>query len=367
MTSLPFNRLHNFSAGPAALPLEVLQQAQADLLNWQGAGMSVLEMSHRGKAFSRIIAEAEADLRALLNIPGDYAVLFLQGGATQQFSMAPANLRPAGASADYVITGYWSKAALKEAQKSGAVRVAASAESVNFDRLPTEFHFDDKAAYVHLTSNETIQGVEWPADSEPTPPAGVPLVCDMSSDFLSRPVDVTRYGLIYAGAQKNAGPAGVTIVILRKDLTVRTPPNLPLVFDYKVQVDNQSLYNTPPAFSIYMVGLVFKWLLGIGGLAEMARRNAAKAARVYAVIDQSGGFYTGHAQPGARSLMNITFRLPTPELDEAFVKEAAQHGLDGLKGHRAVGGLRASTYNYLPLESVEALTAFMRDFQRTHG
>ena len=362
-------RVHNFSAGPAVLPEPVLRQAQAELLDYAGTGMSVMEMSHRSAPFEAIIQGAEADLRALLNIPANYKILFLQGGATLQFAMVPMNLRPAGASADYTKTGAWGSGAIKEAEKSGRVRMAASTEAGHFTYMPSqaELDLDPQAAYLHFTSNETIHGVEWPANAEPVPPPGVPLVCDMSSDFLSRPVDVRKYGLIYGGAQKNLGPAGVTLVILHEDLLERVPPKLPIMLDYKLLAENKSLYNTPPCFTIYVVGLVLRWLRDLGGLEAMARLNETKASLLYQAIDSSGGFYRGHARPDSRSRMNVTFRLPTEELDKQFAKEATAAGLDGLKGHRSVGGLRASLYNALPDKSVEALTQFMREFQRTNG
>ncbi len=361
------HRVHNFNAGPAVLPLPVLEQAQAELLDYGGHGLSILEMSHRSPVFEGLLHTATADLRALLDIPAGYQVLYLQGGASLQFAMLPMNLRPAGASADYLVHGVWGQTALKEALKLGPARVAASTEATQFDRLPapSALRLDRQAAYLHVTANETIHGNEWVG--QPEPPAGVPLVCDMSSNFLSRPVAVEQYAVIYAGAQKNAGPAGVTLVILRDDLLARVPAGLPAMLDYRVQAESGSLYNTPPAFSIYLVGLVLKWLRGLGGLPEIARRNAHKAGLVYAVIDQSGGFYRGHAQPGSRSRMNLPFRLPTPELEKRFAAEAEQHRLIGLRGHRSVGGLRASLYNALPLESVEVLTQFMREFQRTQG
>ncbi len=360
----PHGRLFNFSAGPATLPLAVLEQAQAELLNWRGTGMSVLEMSHRSAGFETILGEAEADLRALYGIPANYKVLFLQGGATLQFAMHPYNLRPAGQSADYVVTGAWSKAAFNEAKKLGAARTAFD-QAAGYFPAQAELQLDPQAAYLHFCSNETIHGVE--AAAEPVPPPGVELTCDASSDFVSRPVDIAKYGLIYAGAQKNAGPAGVTLVIIREDLLARTPAGLPIMLDYKLQADNQSLYNTPPCFAIYIVGLVFKWLRGLGGLAAIAERNQAKAGLIYTAIDQSGGFYRGLARPDSSSQMNITFRLPDEALDGQFAKEAAKDGLDGLKGHRSVGGIRASTYNALPREAAEALAQFMVEFQRKHG
>ncbi|MCC7118549.1 MAG: 3-phosphoserine/phosphohydroxythreonine transaminase [Anaerolineales bacterium] len=357
-------RAHNFNAGPAVLPLEVLQQAQAEMLDFNGTGMSIMEISHRSKDFEAVIQTAETNLRDLLNIPTNYKILFLQGGATLQFAMLPMNLRASG-SADYVVTGVWGQSALKEAQKLGAARAAANTEKDGFTSLPTTLDADPNAAYLHFTSNETIHGVEF--TSEPEAPSGVPLVCDASSDFISRPIDVSKYGLIYAGAQKNAGPSGVTIVIVREDLLERTPANLPIMLDYRKLAENQSLYNTPPSYSIYIVGLVFQWAKKLGGLAEIHKRNQEKAALVYKTIDESGGFYRGHAQTNARSLMNIPFRLPTEELETDFAKEATKQRLIGLKGHRSVGGIRASVYNALPLESAKALRDFMQEFQRTHG
>jgi phosphoserine aminotransferase len=345
----------------------VLEQVRSELLDYRGTGMSVLEMSHRSAAFEGIIARAEADLRALLGLSDEFAVLFLQGGATLQFAMVPMNLRAAGASADYVLTGHWSKAALAEAQKLGAARVAVSTEATKFDRLPgpSEVQADPAAAYLHFTSNNTIYGTEWFA--EPEAPAGVPLVCDASSDFLSRPLPMGKYGLVYAGAQKNLGPAGVTVVVVRRALLARVPAGLPAVLDYRLLAEHKSLYNTPPSFPIYVVGLVLQWLKEKGGLEAMEREVNDKADRVYRTIDASGGFYRGHAQKEARSRMNVTFRLPSEALEKDFATQATSEGLDGLKGHRSVGGLRASLYNALPLESVEALIAFMRDFQHRNG
>lgn len=364
---LNYRRVHNFNAGPGTLPLSVLEQAQLELLDFRGSGMSVMEMSHRSAEFEGILAQTETDLRALIGLPASYKVLFLQGGASLQFAMLPMNLRPASASADYLVSGVWGQTAVREAKKLGPTRVSASTESTNFDRLPafSTADLDPKAAYLHFTSNETIHGNEW--FSEPAPLPGVPLVCDMSSDFLSRPFDPLKYGLIYAGAQKNAGPAGATIVIVREDLLERVPANLPALLDYRLLVEKGSMYNTPPTFSIYMVGLVFRWLVELGGLAEIERQNIAKADQVYTAIDQSGGFYRGHAQSDCRSRMNVTFRMESEELESLFAKEAKKNDLVGLKGHRSVGGLRASLYNALPLESAQALAAFMREFQRTHG
>ncbi|MBI3764038.1 MAG: 3-phosphoserine/phosphohydroxythreonine transaminase [Chloroflexi bacterium] len=367
MTNNQSVRVHNFNAGPGVLPLPVLEQAQAEMLNYAGSGMSVMEMSHRSAQFEDIIGRAESNLRALLKMPDNYKIIFLQGGATLQFAMAPANLRPDGGSADYVVSGAWGKGAFKEAEKSGKARVAWTGEKSNFNCLPlqSELDLDPNAAYLHFTANETIHGLEW--HTEPVPPSGVPLVCDASSDFLSRPFDVTKYAMIYAGAQKNVGPAGVTVVIIRDDMLARTPPKLPIMLDYKMMADNKSLYNTPPAFAIYVVGLVLRWLVDVGGLEAIARRNEEKASLIYRIIDDSGGFYRGHARSNSRSRMNVTFRMPSEELENAFAKKSAAEGLVGLKGHRSVGGLRASLYNALPMEAAEALAQFMREFQRTNG
>lgn len=358
-------RVHNFNPGPGALPLEVLQEAQAELLNFNGTGMSVMEISHRSKEFEAVIQTAEADLRELLGIPSNFKVMFLQGGATLQFAMAPMNLRASGASADYIVTGSWSKIALKEAKKLGAARAAADMESENFNSLPAKLDLDPKAAYLHFTSNETIHGVEF--FNEPVPPDGVPLLCDVSSDFISRPIDVSKYALMYAGAQKNAGPSGVTVVVIRDDMLARTPANLPVMLDYKILAESGSLHNTPPSFAIYMVGLVFKWAKKIGGLADVEKRNREKAGVVYEAIDKSGGFYRGHVKPEARSLMNITFRLPSEALEDSFAKEAKKEGMIGLKGHRSVGGMRASVYNAMTVEGAQELSKFMKEFQRKNG
>jgi phosphoserine aminotransferase len=360
-------RVHNFSAGPGVLPLSVLEQVRAELLDYRGTGMSVMEMSHRSAAFEDILGRAETDLRALLALTDDHAVLFVQGGATLQFAMVPMDLRPAGASADYVLTGHWSKAAFEEAAKLGATRVAASTEATGFDRVPAagEIDADPRAAYLHFTSNNTIYGTEWFA--EPAAPAGVPLVCDASSDFLSRPLTMGKYGLLYAGAQKNLGPAGVTVVVVRRELLERVPAGLPALLDYRLLAKSRSLHNTPPCFAIYVVGLVLRWLLERGGLSSMERDVVDKADRVYRTIDASSGFYRGHAHAGSRSRMNVTFRLPSEDLEKAFLTQATSEGLHGLKGHRSVGGLRASLYNALPLGAVDALVAFMRDFARRLG
>ena len=361
------HRVHNMNAGPGALPLEVLQQAQAELLDFKGTGMSVMEMSHRSKEFDEVIQTAEADLRELIGIPSNYKIMFLQGGATLQFTMVPMNLRPADVSADYIVTGTWSKTAVKEAKKIGKVHLAANTESDGFNFLPASatLDLDPKAAYLHFTSNETIHGVEY--FTEPTPPNGVPLFCDSSSDFISHPVDITKYALMYAGAQKNAGPSGVTVVIVREDMLERVPENLPVMLDYKIQAQSGSMHNTPPCFVIYMVGLVFKWAKKVGGLSAIEKTNRAKANLLYKAIDESGGFYRGHAKPESRSLMNIPFRLPSEELENLCAKEATKAGLIGLKGHRSVGGMRASLYNAVTIEGVGVLVQFLKDFQRKNG
>ena len=361
------NRIYNFSAGPAVLPVAVLEQIQQELLNYRGTGMSVMEMSHRSEAFESIIHQTEADLRTLVGIPANYKVLFLQGGASLQFSMIPMNLLPSGASADYLITGHWSQMAIKEAQKLGQARVAATTEEGNFQRIPTqsELQLDPQAAYLHFTSNNTVYGTEW--HTEPQGLENVPLVCDASSDILSHPLDITKYGLLYGGTQKNSGIAGVTAVIIREDLLERVPAKLPSMLDYRLMADKESLYNTPPTFNVYVMGLVVRWLLDNGGLEGAAQRNGAKSRLLYQTIDASGGFYTGHAQPDSRSQMNVTFRLPSEDLDKKFVKEATTAGLDGLKGYRSVGGIRASLYNAFPLEGVQALVELMEDFHKRNG
>jgi phosphoserine aminotransferase len=366
-TDATTQRVCNFAAGPAVLPLPVLEKARAELLNYAGSGMSVMEMSHRSAAFEDILSRAEADLRTLYDIPANYKVMFLQGGANLQFGMIPMNLRAKDVPVDAVLTGNWSKAAIKEARKSGPVNLAASTEATNFNRIPaqSELKLDPRAAYLYFTSNETIQGVEW--QTEPVSPAEVPLVCDASSDFVSRPLDISKYGLLYAGVQKNAGPAGVAVVILRDDLLARVPEGLVSILDYKVMAENKSLYNTPPCFAIYIVGLVIRWLLDEGGLPEIAKRNQAKADRIYSVIDAEPGFFKGHAEKASRSRMNLTFRLPNEELEKKFVRDAAAEGLLELKGHRSVGGLRASLYNAQPMAAVEALAGFMKEFRKKNG
>jgi phosphoserine aminotransferase len=358
-------RIFNFSAGPAVLPVPVLEEAQRDMLSLPGVGMSVMEISHRSKTFDEIMGRADAGIRELLAVPENYHVLFLQGGASLQFSMIPMNFLPVEGSADYVITGSWGKKALKEAKRSGLVNVAATMADGGFTRVPAddEITFDPKAAYVHITSNETIEGVQWKRDLDTH---GVPLMVDASSDILSRRINVGKYALIYAGAQKNIGPSGVTLVILRDDLLKRIPDRLHTMLDYRTHVENKSLYNTPNTWGIYIISLVCKWLKEKGGLEAMERENDAKAKLIYDAIDGTG-FYRGHADSDARSPMNVTFRLPSEELEKKFASEATARGLDGLKGHRSVGGIRASIYNAFPKEGVEALVSFMRDFEKNNG
>jgi phosphoserine aminotransferase len=365
MPTTSVHRVFNFSAGPAVLPLPVLEEAQRDLVALPGVGMSVLEISHRSKTFEEILARTEADVRTLGHVPSNYKVLFLQGGASLQFSMVPLNLLGEGQSADYIITGGWAQKALKEAKRVGTIKIAGSTESENFSRIPRqdELTLDPNAAYVHMTSNNTLFGTEWKAEPEV---GDVPLVADTSSDMFSRPIDVARYGLIYAGAQKNLGPSGVTLVIIREDLLERSSKSLHTMLNYAVHAENGSMYNTPPCFGIYLMGLVMKWALAQGGLDAIAAQNARKAGKLYAEIDLSG-FYKGTADTASRSLMNITFRLPSEELEKKFVKEATAAGLDGLKGHRSVGGIRASLYNAFPEEGVDALLLFMQEFAAKNG
>lgn len=358
-------RIFNFSAGPAVLPLDVLEQAQRDLLSLPGVGMSILEVSHRSKPFEDILAGCEADLRTLGGIPDGYHVLFLQGGASLQFSMVPMNLLTAQSSADYIVTGAWSQKAVKEARRVGGVKIAATTESDNFTRVPAqrELTLDPAAAYVHYTTNNTIFGTEF---GYVPGTGGVPLVADASSDIFSGPIDVSKFALIYAGAQKNLAPAGVTLVIIRDDMLKRTPASLPTMLQYGVHAENKSMYNTPPVFAIYIMRLVLAWLLKQGGLTEMEKRNRRKADKLYAAIDRTE-FYRGHARKDSRSRMNVTFRLPSEELEKKFAKEATAAGLDGLKGHRSVGGLRASIYNAFPEEGIDTLVQFMAEFERKNG
>ena len=358
-------RVYNFSAGPAMLPDAVLERARAELLDWHGTGMSVMEMSHRGEEFVSIARQAEADLRRLMGIPDDYHVLFLQGGATSQFAMVPMNLLRGRGRADYIDTGLWSRKAIKEARRYCEVNVAASSEAGGYTTIPPResWRLDPEAAYVHYTPNETIGGVEfhWIPDT-----GDVPLVADMSSTILSRPVDVSRFGLIYAGAQKNIGPAGLTVVIVRRDLVGETLPGTPTMLDYAAHAEAGSMLNTPPTFAWYLAGLVFQWLLEQGGLEAMAERNRRKAEKLYAAIDASG-FYRNPVDPACRSWMNVPFTLADAALDATFLEEAKAAGLVALKGHRSVGGMRASIYNAMPEEGVDRLIEFMQDFERRHG
>jgi len=358
-------RVFNFSAGPAALPSEVLEQARDELLEWHGSGMSVMEMSHRGKAFISIAEQAEADLRELLAVPDNYKVLFLQGGATGQFSAVPLNLLRDNGRADYLNTGAWSKKAIAEAKRYATVNVAGSSEAENFMSVPMqqELQLDPTAAYVHYTPNETIAGVEFPYVPET---GDVPLVADMSSTILSRPIDVSRFGVIYAGAQKNIGPAGLTVVIVREDLVGRALPQTPALLDYKTQADNGSMYNTPPTYGWYFAGLVFQWLKRLGGLQGMAEINQRKAGRLYAAIDGSD-LYSNPVNPACRSWMNVPFVLADATLDARFLEEAKAAGLETLKGHRSVGGMRASIYNAMPEAGITALIEFMSDFEKRCG
>ena len=358
-------RVYNFSAGPAMLPEEVLQQAREEMLDWQGSGMSVMEMSHRGKEFMSIAEQAEADLRELMDIPDNYKVLFLQGGASSQFAMVPMNLLRGKAKADYINTGAWSKKAIAEAKRFCEVNIAGSSEAEKFTTVPAQadLQLSGDAAYVHYTPNETIGGVEFPY----VPETGeVPLVADMSSTILSRPIDVAKFGVIYAGAQKNVGPAGLTIVIVREDLIGQPLDGAPTMFDYKTHAEAGSMYNTPPTYAWYLAGLVFQWLKRNGGLAAMAEVNKRKAGKLYAAIDGSA-FYANPVDPACRSWMNVPFTLANPELDATFLEEAKAAGLTTLKGHRSVGGMRASIYNAMPEAGVDALIDFMADFERRHG
>ena len=358
-------RVYNFAAGPAALPLPVLEEAQQHLLALPGLGMSILEMSHRSPTVIDIMDRAEADIRELAIIPDNYRVLFLQGGASLQFSMAPMNLIPPGGSADHIITGNFAKLALQDAQKVGRINVAGSTEAQEFVRVPyqEELTLDPEAAYVHFTANNTIFGTEWPEE----PAVGnIPLVSDASSNIFSKPIDINRYGLVYAGAQKNLGIAGLTLVIIRDDLLGLNSATLPAMLDYNTHARAKSAHNTPPVFAVYVLGLVIRWMLDQGGLAEMGRRNSEKSRQIYDVIDSSE-LYRGHAVPQHRSSMNVTFRLPSEALEQQFASDAAREGLVELRGHRSVGGIRASIYNAFPQEGVEALASFMQDFQQAHG
>jgi phosphoserine aminotransferase len=358
-------RIFNFSAGPAVIPVPVLEQARDEMLSLPGVGMSVMEISHRSKTFEKIIQGAESGLRELLNISADYTVLFLQGGASLQFAMVPMNFLSLDSSADYIVTGSWGKKAVKEAQNFGNVDTAANMADGGFTRVPhqDELQLNPKATYVHITSNETIEGVEFKTEPEI---GEVPLVADMSSNILSKPVAVEKYGLIYAGAQKNMGPSGVTVVIMREDLLPRVRRGISTMLDYNTHAKNKSLYNTPNTWGIYILNLVCKWLKDKGGLAAMQQENEAKAKLIYDAID-STDFYRGHADADARSIMNVTFRLPSEDLEKKFASEATGQGLDGLKGHRSVGGIRASIYNAFPKAGCQALVQFMKDFEEKNG
>ena len=357
-------RIYNFSAGPAILPLPVLETAKNELLSLNGIRMSVMEVSHRSKHFAPVLHGAEQGIRELLNVPENYKILFLQGGASLQFSMIPMNFL--NNSADYIITGAWGKKALKEAKKCGKANVIFSDADEGFKSIPAqeELNFSENADYIHYTSNETIEGVEFKYDLEGS---GIPVVCDASSNILSKPIDVEKYALIYAGAQKNIGPSGVTLVIIRDDLIEKVPENQHSMLDYRLLAENDSMLNTPNTWGIYIINLVCDWLREQGGLPAMQRKNEEKAGILYDAIDSSDGFYRGHADKRARSLMNITFNLPTEELEKQFTAEATAQGLDGLKGHRSVGGIRASIYNAFPKEGVEALVEFMKSFAQKNG
>ncbi|MDA0264880.1 MAG: 3-phosphoserine/phosphohydroxythreonine transaminase [Chloroflexi bacterium] len=357
--------IYNFAAGPAILPASVLTEAQRDLVSYPGVGISLLEMSHRSKTVQGIIQGAEDGIRQLAGIPDNYRILFLQGGASLQFSMVPMNLLSEGGKADHIVTGNFAKLAFQDAKKVGNIQEAGSTEDRDFDRVPyqDELNLDPEADYVHVTGNNTIYGTEWPAEPDV---GGVPLVSDLSSNIFSKPIDITQYGLIYAGAQKNLGAAGVTLVIVRDDLLERCPESLPAMLNYATHAKANSAHNTPPVFSIYVLGLVVQWLTAQGGLDEMGRLNDEKSQVLYQALDSSE-FYRGHALPEHRSRMNVTFRLPGADLEDRFVAEAASEGMVELKGHRSVGGIRASIYNAFPKEGVEALVSFMREFERTNG
>ena len=364
-------RIYNFSAGPAVLPEEVLLEAQKELFALPGVGMSVMEISHRSKTFDAILQEAKENLKKLLDIPDNYAILFLQGGASLQFSMVPLNLMPPKNKADYISTGSWSKKAIKEAKRVGSVNIAATTEETEddkkyFKRIPkqSEIKLDPDAAYVHFTSNNTIFGTQFHTEPEV---GTVPLVCDASSDILYKKIDVTKYGMLYAGAQKNIGPSGVTLIIMRKDLLERSQDSLHTMLNYKTHVDNDSMFNTPNTWGIYIINLVGRYLLKNGGLDKMYEINKKKAQSLYDCIDQSNGYYRGHAEKDSRSLMNVTFNLATPDLEKKLIDEATKAGFNGLKGHRSVGGLRASLYNAFPTKGVEDLVAFMKNFQEKNG
>ncbi len=356
------DRAYNFSAGPAVLPESVLKQAQKDIWNINNTGIGILEHSHRGKTFDPINDALEADCRALANIPANYKVLFLTGGASSQFYQVPMNFLKKGETADYIVTGTWSEKAVKEAKLYGNVHIAATSKETNYNFIPSddEIKYSASPKYVHFTSNNTIFGTEF--KREPKSPAGVPVICDTSSDMFSRPIDVSKYAMIYAGAQKNLGPAGATLVIVREDYMNSGPADIPTMLQYRTHAGEKSLYNTGPVFAMYVVGLVFKWIREFGGLAAMAEYNEAKAKIIYDHLDNSK-FFKGHARADSRSLMNITFRGPSEELEAKFCSEATKKGLDGLKGHRSVGGMRASVYNAFPIEGCKKLVEFMKEFE----
>ncbi|MDF2961233.1 MAG: transporter [Paenibacillus sp.] len=360
------NEIYNFYAGPAVLPLEVLQQAQAELLDYKGIGMSIMEISHRSKEYEEINSDTQDLFRELLQLPDDYKVLFLQGGASTQFSMIPMNFLSAGKVGSYIMTGAWAEKAIQEARKFGEIHIAASGQSSNYKQIPTvtESQLDARAAYLHITTNETIIGSQF----HTIPYTGaIPLIADMSSDILSRPIDASRFALIYAGAQKNLGPSGVTVVIIRSDLAQKSPVNLPEMLKYDTHIKSSSLYNTPPVFSVYIMNLVLKWIKQHGGLGTVNLRNHEKVKLIYDVIDQSGGFYEGLVETDSRSLMNITFKVMNDEVEKEFLSQAEQQGFIGLQGHRSVGHIRASTYNALPYEACKALADFMATFLKRYG
>ncbi len=356
-------RAFNFYAGPATLPTEVLETAQAELLNYKGTGISILEISHRSKEYDAVINDATSLVHEVFGVPEEYKVLWLQGGASTQFYMVPANILLPGKGADFVNTGVWAKKAIKEAKLYGDVNVVASSEDRNFCYIPKDLKFNQDASYVHIASNNTIFGTQW----QTYPDTGeVPLVCDMSSDIMSRELDVKKFGMIFAGAQKNMGPAGVTLVIVREDLMERTPEDLPTMMKYKTHADKNSMFNTPSCFAIYISKMVLEWLKSNGGVAGIEARNREKGAMIYDAIDNSNGFYKGHADPDSRSLMNVTFRLPTEELEAQCVQDGLARGLVGLKGHRSVGGMRASIYNAMTVQGVKTLCEFLKEFQESH-
>jgi len=362
MEETTMERVHNFNAGPAVLPEEVLREAQADLLNYKGCGMSVMEMSHRSKEYEAIINDARAGIKKIYALGDDYDVLFMQGGATLQFLTVPMNFCPDDKVANYINTGVWGTKAYKEAKKLGKkVHLAASSEDDKFSYIPEVWTLSENPAYLHITNNNTIYGTEWQFD--PEIPKEIPLIADMSSNFMSKPIDVNKYSLIYAGAQKNIGPAGAVVVIIKKDMLDKINPNVPTILNYKTHAESESMHNTPPCWAIYIIGLVMKWIDNYGGLVKIHDNNKAKAQYIYDAIDNSDGFYKGTVKKEYRSLMNITFRLQSEELEEKFIKEAKQNGMVGLKGHRDVGGCRASTYNALPLKACHDLSVFMKEFQ----